>query len=62
MSNVQGRYPLPDSSNKALKDCNAFGYYGNLNVFLNGIYGEVIEVLSDILRCLCQNKRGKERR
>lgn len=45
VSCVQGRYPLPDSKNKELKDCGKYGYYGNPIPGEDKVYEELTETL-----------------
>ncbi len=59
VSNVQGRYPLPDSSNKALDGCNELGYYGN-NGIMDSVYEELLEVLEPSVVVVSKNFDGVE--
>lgn len=59
VSCVQGRYPLPDSENKILKDCGKYGYYGTPIPGEDKVYEELTETLEKTFeRMVSQNYDG----
>lgn len=58
VSCVQGRYPLPDSKNKVLKDCGKYGYYGNPIPSEDKVYEELTETLETFEHTVSQNFDG----
>lgn len=58
VSCVQGRYPLPDSKNKELKDCGKYGYYGNPIPYNDTVYEELVETLETLEHTVSENFDG----
>lgn len=58
ISELQGRYPLPDSNNKVLKDCGKYGYYGDPVLYEDKVYEELVETLETLEHTVSENFDG----
>ncbi|MDE7362342.1 MAG: hypothetical protein K2N38_10460 [Oscillospiraceae bacterium] len=58
INEMQGRYPLPDSNNKVLKDCGKYGYYGNPIPYEDKVYAELVETLETFEHTVSKNFDG----
>lgn len=58
VSCVQGRYPLPDSKNKELKNCGKYGYYGDPVLYEDKVYEELVETLETLEHTISENFDG----